>query len=229
MKLKEDLESEFSEFKEYFLDELFDILDVEEVCQNNAEQLNGTWDVRTWYLSQHMFALNVKGKGLGDYDKANKDNRLSDKGYNEEDYWRYNDENNTFFYNEWNERFQNEIGIDLAVGGRSGGWWGFYINDIEDNKSDIFEVSDEAIKNLWDTKAPTLFADANEFDDEVDYSEIGQEVADELSADEVSEIVHFKKSFIDLCNEFAESIDSTSSYMEDDTYNDEVYNNMIGD
>ena len=82
MKLKEDenttLESYFKDFYDWFYDYLVgDGIDEDTIETLADKQLDGPWDVRTYFHEPHLLALNVKGKGAGDWGKYDLDGRAS--------------------------------------------------------------------------------------------------------------------------------------------------------
>lgn len=227
-KLKENTEESLKNFISGVEDVFYNSGELENVIERNIETLDfGRWDVRTWYHEPHMFALDVKGKGFGDFDKINKDNRFSSRGYTEESYFDYNQSNNEILFNEWSREFQDEFALDLVAGGRSGGWWGFKIDDLYSSFEYCFQFNEAKLKEFYDNKGLPLFGDASEFDTGIDFYEIGEETADS-NFEDVLNMIEFKPEFKKMLEEFANNIDSASASMEGDEYNDEAFLNITG-
>lgn len=216
-------EQNFNDFKEAFIDRIKES-DIEDILSNLEDTLDiGNWSLRTWHLASHLFALNVKGKGGGSWDSFNREGRAESAGISLEDY-----ENSTFYHNEsvfdmWDEEFQRDFGLELFSGGRSGGWWGFKPEDISSSFEDCFTVDDEKLKVLYNKYATTLFNDASEFDDDISFYEIGNEVYDEASQEELNELIRFSAPFKEKLEAFADGINKESDFMETNEYNDEEF------
>lgn len=216
-------EQNFNDFKEAFIDRIKES-GIEDILSNLEDTLDiGNWSLRTWHLASHLFALNVKGKGGGSWDSFNREGRAESAGISLEDYG-----NSTFYHNEavfdmWDEEFQRDFGLELFSGGRSGGWWGFKPEDISSSFEDCFAVDDEKLKVLYNKYATTLFNDASEFDDDISFYEIGNEVYDEASQEELNELIRFSAPFKEKLEAFADGINKESDFMETNEYNDEEF------
>lgn len=218
-KLNENVEEYFGEFYDYFADYIRDDAATnEDVIESLAErQLDGNWDVRTWYHEPHMLALNVKYKGQGDWDKFNKDGRAEKMDYSAEDYYNMINMNQSDYFNDWADTFKEELGLDLYCGGRSGGWWGFKIDDFSYSS---FVVDKEKVRKLFDEKANTLLLDSDE--DDEDMQELAYDLSNEV---DISEYLSFEPEFVNLCNQFSTAINSDSEWWESDEWNDDKYQN----
>lgn len=221
-------EQNFKDFKEAIKDRIRES-DIEDILSDLEDTLDiGYWSLRTWYHEHHLFALNVKGKGAGSWDSFNKEGRADSAGISLESYGDSNFEHNRFIFEMWDEEFQRDFGLELFSGGRSGGWWGFKPEDISSSFDDCFTIDDEKLKALYDKYATTLFNDASEFDDDISFYEIGEEVYDEASPEELNELIRFSEPFKEKLEEFADGINKESDYMETDEYNDEEFNSYNG-
>ncbi len=225
MQLKENIDINFNKFEDIIKDRALD-LDFDIICDDNLGKLQGPWAVRTYRFGNHLLALNVKGKGFGDFEKINKGGRFSSLGYDQENYYDYNQSNNELFFKDWEEKFLDKFNLSLCVAGRSGGWWGFTTEDLKDNFNEIFQLNEENIRNIFNSKYPTLLKDVEEFDSDYDDEELADEIFDELSGEELAKLVEFKPEFITMCDEFSESVATTSDLMEGDDYNDEAFENI---
>lgn len=215
---------DFNDFKEAIIDRIKES-DIEDILSNLEDTIDiGTWSLRTWYLESHLFALNVKGKGGGNWDSFNKDGRAESADISFESYDESNYLHNKYIFEMWDEEFQKEFGLELYSGGRSGGWWGFKPEDISSSFEYCFTIDDEKLKVLYNKYANTLFNDAAEFDDDISFYEIGDEVYDEASPEELNELIRFSAPFKEKLEEFADGINKESDYMETDEYNDEEFN-----
>lgn len=219
-------EENIKNFIEGVKDTWADGRDMEELLNGLEDTLDfGNWDVRTWFRDPHMFALNVKGKGFGDYDKINKDGRFSDLGYDENSYYDYNQSNNQILFEEYERTFDEKFALSLYAGGRMGGWWGFKIDDLDSSFEYCFEWDSQKLNDFYESYGLPLFADASEFDSELDWYELGQEAADE-HFDELFGMIKFKPEFKQSLEEFAGTIYRVSDDMEADAYNDEAFENI---
>jgi hypothetical protein len=226
MKLKEDenttLESYFKEFYDWFYDYLVaDGIDEDTIETLADKQLDGPWDVRTYFHEPHLLALNVKGKGAGDWDKYDLNGRASKFDADYDQYYNMLQGNIDSFFEGWAETFKEDYGVDLYAGGRSGGWWGFKIDDI-DTDSDIFQMNKEKVRQLFDTKAPTLLLSEGEEDEDFDIQDFAYDLASEVDA---SEYISFTPSFVRDCNYFYSEIIQTSDEWESQDWNDEQFEN----
>lgn len=216
-------QNNFNDFKEAIKDRIRES-GIEDILENLVGTLDiGDWDLRTYYHGTHLFALNVKGKGFGNYDSFNKEGRAENIGVSSEKYLDNNFKHNTDFFETWADEFQNDFAIQLNAGGRSGGWWGFEPDDISSSFDYCFTFNDEKLKALYDKYATTLFNDASEFDGDISFYEIGEEVYDEASPEELDELIKFSSSFREKLEEFANSVNKESDFMETDEYNDEEF------
>lgn len=198
----------------------------EEVIEILADrQLEGCWDVRTWFHEPHMLALNVKGKGGGNWDSFNRGGRAEAQEVSEDYYWNVMQQNIQVFYNGLNNSANDELGISVYSGGRSGGWWGFKIDDINNDFTDILEWNDEAVRTAFEKGAPTLFGET----DEVDFFEEGEDYASGLEQEEVANLLRFTNKFVNFCNTMEGDIQATSDYWETDESNDEEFSYHFGE
>ena len=212
--LKENVELDdaFSRFREAFLDNMKSYID-EETIDNILSSVSGRWALRSY--RDYYVVLNVKGKGWGNFDLYNKDNRaaswkLASAGY--ESIMQHHQDD---FYQEWNETFKEEFGVDVYVLGRSGGWWGFK----EDDFLDELTVDNDKLREVFDSRYATLFAGTEDSDDEED---VAVEVLEDDSVN-LAEIIKIDPEFKSYMEDFAASVDKTSDYWESEEFNDEQY------
>lgn len=212
--LKENVELDdaFYRFREAFLDNMKSYID-EETIDNILSSVSGRWALRSY--RDYYIVLNVKGKGMGNFDLYNKDGRAADvklAAASYEDTIRYNIDG---FYQDWRETFKDEFGVNLYVQGRMGGWWGFK----EDDFLDKLTVDNDKLREVFDSKYATLFAGTEDSDDEED---VAVEVLEDDSVN-LAEIIKIDPEFKSYMEDFVASVDKTSDYWESKEFNDEQY------
>lgn len=200
----------------------YDIIDyikdydmVEDFLKREASNLSGTWEVRTANNNPKFFGLNVKGKGFGDYNKVNKNNRWEEMGIGLDEYYDIiSDENEQIFF-EWDRIFSDNFGLDLMVQGRSGGYWGFKIEDLTD-----FDYVLELNKDIIQAALNRLAKDGIDLDEE--YS-ISDTIIDSMSEDELDNLIKFKPELLKALTEFTNAIYDASDYRETDDYAEDIF------
>jgi hypothetical protein len=214
--LKENVELDdaFSRFREAFLDNMKSYID-EETIDNILSSVSGRWALRSY--RDYYVVLNVKGKGFGNYDRFNFENRaekvnkLASYDY-EKMMFRHIDD----FWDDLKEDFQREFGVELCSLGRYGGWWGFSADDFVDH----IVAKDSALRGIYDQRVGTLFVGT---EDEDDVEDIAVDVLEDMSID-LSSLVEIEPSFKESLEAMDASITKTSDYWETDEFNDEEYN-----
>lgn len=193
-------------FKDLLEDYVHENIDMGDLL---AEKLNyitdGQWDNRTYHYQPDFVALNVKGKGAGDYSKVS--DILS-----EDEYYGELDMNIQYFFNEWEEIFRNNFGLSLDVMGRSGGWWGFKADDLTDFGY-VLHLKEDRVNDYYSK----LDAESKEYDNIYN-------VFDESEIDAFFEedFFDFDQNFIDTINKFIDNVNQTSDEWESDEWNNEI-------
>lgn len=188
---------DFEVFKDTLQDYVYENMDLgDRLADKLNEVTNGKQDNRTYHYQPDFVALNVKGKGTGDYSK------VSDT-ISEDDYYQLIERNISMFFNNWETVFKEEFGLTLDVTGRSGGWWGFKADDLTDFNY-VLQLKEDKVKELY-SNADAEFAE----DDELDYF-FKQDFFD------------FREEFVTTVNNFVEDINSASENWESDEWNNEI-------
>lgn len=212
--LKENVELDdaFSRFREAFLDNMKSYID-EETIDNILSSVSGRWALRSY--RDYYVVLNVKGKGWGNFELYNKDNRAPDVKAAEHNYENNLQYYRDGFYQDWRETFRDEFGVELYIMGRMGGWWGFK----EDDFIDRLTIDSDKLRRVFEEKYSTLFAGTEDSDDEED---VAVEVLEDDSIN-LAEIIKIDPEFKSYMEDFAASVDKTSDYWESKEFNDEQY------
>lgn len=193
-------------FKDLLEDYVHENIDMGDLL---AEKLNyltdGQWDNRTYHYKPDFVALNVKGKGAGDYSKVS--DILS-----EDEYYGELDMNIQYFFNEWEEIFRNNFGLSLDVMGRSGGWWGFKADDLTDFGY-VLHLKEDRVNDYYSK----LDAESKEYDNIYNVFD-----ESEIEAFFEEDFFDFDQNFIDTINKFIDSVNQTSDEWESDEWNNEI-------
>lgn len=196
---------DFEVFKDTLQDYVYENMDLgNRLADKLNEVTNGKWDNRTYHYQPDFVALNVKGKGTGDYSK------VSDT-ISEDDYYQLIERNISMFFKNWETVFKEEFGLTLDVTGRSGGWWGFKADDLTDFNY-VLQLKEDKIKELYSKMNTEAVEESiyNVFDsDEIDYF-FEQDFFD------------FREEFVTTVNNFVEDINSASEDWESDEWNNEI-------
>lgn len=188
---------------------------VEDFLKRTADSLQGNWEIRTAHRDPKFFGLNVKGKGFGDYNKVNKNNRWEEMGVGVDEYYDIiSDENESIFF-EWDRIFSDNFGLDLMVQGRSDGYWGFKIEDLTD-----FDYVLELNSDIVQAALNRLAKDGIDLDEV--YS-ISDTIIDSMSEDELDNLIKFKPELLKALNEFTNAIYDASDYRETDDYAEDIF------
>lgn len=179
-------------------------LDNEEL-EKFLEPIKGDWETYNNFV-----VLNVKGKGQLDRElfKNKVSQHISDENEIYELLYNYETNYISEFFDDVAADFA-ALYMELHVLGRSGGYWGFDIKDfIYSIKLDI-----DKLKTVFDNKAPTLFADA---DDDADgpidgdmFYEIGEEL---MEKGELDDCLYVDQKVAEAMGDLSESIDKASEY-----------------
>lgn len=199
------------EIIEYIKD--YDI--VEDFLKRAANDLPGDWKVRTAHMDPKFFGLNVKGKGFGDYDKINKDNRWEDMGVGLDEYYDVISNENEIFFMEWDREFSDGFGLELGVQGRSGGYWGFTVEDLTD-----FDYVLELNKDVVQSALDRLEANGIDLDEEYFVSDT---IINTMSEEELDRLIRFNPKMLKALTEFTNCIFEASDYRETDEWSNDIY------
>lgn len=188
---------------------------IEDFLKRASDYLQGNWKIRKVQHDPKFFGLDVKGKGFGDYNKVNKNNRWEEMGVGIDEYYDIiSDENEQIFF-EWDRIFSDNFGLDLAVQGRSDGYWGFTIEDLTD-----FDYVLELNKDVLQSVLNRIEKDGIDLDEE--YS-ISDTIIDSMSEDELDNLIKFKPKLLKTLNEFTNAIYEASDYRETDDYAEDIF------
>lgn len=212
LKENTELDDAFYRFREAFLDNMKSYID-EETIDNILSSVSGRWALRSY--RDYYVVLNVKGKGMGNFELYNKDNRAPDVKAAEHNYENNLQYYRDGFYQDWRETFRDEFGVELYIMGRMGGWWGFK----EDDFIDRLTIDSDKLRRVFEEKYSTLFAGTEDSDDEED---VAVEVLEDDSIN-LAEIIKIDPEFKSYMEDFAASVDKTSDYWESKEFNDEQY------
>lgn len=188
---------------------------VQDFLKRAAADLPGEWKVRTAYRDPLFFGLNVKGKGFGDYDKINRDNRWEEMGVGLDEYYDVISNENEVFFMEWDREFSDSFGLDLGVQGRSGGYWGFTIEDLTDFDY-VLELNEDVIQSVLDR----LEKDGIDLDEEYSVSDT---IIDSMTEDELDNLIRFNPKMLKALTDFTNCIFEASDYRETDEFSDDIY------
>lgn len=164
-----------------------------------------------------MLSLNVKGYGNGNWREFNKNNRAVDIGINFEIYDSKIHDLNMNFFNQWDKIFQRRFGIDLYAEGRSGGHWGFMLNDLIRKG---FELKDDEIQELY--KKTVKIADEEYLDYPGDLAAIAYDHFLKNNSD-IEKYVEFKSEFLDSITEFEDALVERSNEISSSAFNDKLF------
>ena len=200
----------------------YDIIDyikdsdmVEDFLKREASNLPGTWEVRTANNNPKFFGLNVKGKGFGDYNKINRDNRWEDMGVGLDEYYDIISDENEALFMEWDREFSDGFGLELGVQGLSGGYWGFTVEDLT-NFDYVLELNKDIVQSALDRLE----------DDGIDLNEeysIADTIINSMTEEELGEFIKFKTEMLKALTDFTNSIYKASDYRETDEWSDNIY------
>ena len=203
-------------------DYTYDIMDyikdsdiVEDFLKRAADDLPGAWKVRTAYNDPKFFGLNVKGKGFGDYNKINRDNRWEEMGVGLDEYYDVISDENEVLFMEWDREFSDGFGLELGVQGRSGGYWGFTVEDLTD-----FNYVLELNKDIVQSALNRLEKDGIDLDEE--YS-IADTIINSMTEEELDKLIRFNHKMLKALTKFTNSIFEASDYRETDEWSDDIY------
>lgn len=199
------------EIIEYIKD--YDI--IKDFLKKAANDLPGAWKVRTAHTDPEFFGLNVKGKGFGDYDKINKDNRWEDMGVGLDEYYDVISNENEVFFMEWDREFSDGFGLELGVQGRSGGYWGFTVEDLTDFDY-VLELNKDMVQSALDR------LEANGIDLDEEYF-VADTIINTLSEEELDDLIRFNPKMLKALTEFTNCIFEASDYRETDEWSDDIY------
>ena len=164
------------------------------------------------------FAMNVKYMGMGNWKFFNANNRASERGITEEDYYDYLQEEKESYYdfldNLWNEKY----GVHIAALGRSAGYIGVPIRDlVQKNYTTIFEMNDEKVHELYD--------EVKEYSD--DPYEQGMDACGNVLEDDIPEVFRFSYDFDSFIEKFRYSVEATSQEWETKQWNDDLFERKV--
>ena len=217
----EDRAELFKEFQTRFFDDLIGNTNIDNSLLGKliVNQLGGKWEA---YESDAgpMLALNVKGYGMGNWNAFNKDGRAEAKGISIDEYSRYIQEMNGDFFNNWDATFRKKFNIDLYSAGRSSGHWGFKMRDLIYK---VFEPKVAEIQKLFDEMTKNATEEELMFPDDLVYAAMN--LIDYY--EDFDKYVKFWDGFVDTLNEFESDVANTSSRMESQEFNDEVFNDFV--
>lgn len=197
---------EFETFKDNLESYIYENMDLGDKLADKLNDITeGSWDNRTYHYQPDFVALNVKGKGMGDYSKVS--DILS-----EDDYIAELGRSIQYFFNDWEQIFREDFGLTLGVMGRSGGWWGFKADDLTDFKY-VLQLNEDKVKELYSKM------DAESIDEYTDFYEL----FDTDDSDDFFEgdFFDFTEDFAVMVNNFVNDIKATSDHFEGDEYNNE--------
>lgn len=188
---------------------------VPDFLKRAAADLPGEWKVRTAHSDPLFFGLNVKGKGFGDYDKINRDNRWEEMGVGLDEYYDVISNENEVFFMEWDREFSDSFGLELGVQGRSGGYWGFTIEDLTDFDY-VLELNKDVIQSALDR----LEKDGIDLDEEYLVSDT---IIDSMTEEELDNLIRFNPKMLKALTDFTNCIFEASDYRETDEFSDDIY------
>lgn len=198
---------EFETFKDNLESYVYENIDLGDPLADKLNKItNGSWDNRTYHYRPDFVALNVKGKGAGDYSK------VSDK-ISENDYYDSLDRSIRYFFNDWEQIFREDFGLTLDVMGCSGGWWGFKADDLTDFKY-VLQLNEDKVKELYSKM------DAESIDEDIDFYDLFNDDVDDFF--ENDDFFEFREEFVEKVNEFVDDVDATSDHFASDDYNNEL-------
>jgi hypothetical protein len=188
---------------------------VEDFLKRAADKLPGTWKVRTAHRDPLFFGLNVKGKGFGDYDKFNKDNRWEKMGVGIDEYYDVIYDEIGIYFREWERWFSDNFGLNLDAQGRSGGYWGFTIEDLT-NFDYVLELNKDVIQSALDR----LEKDGIDLDEEYFVSDT---IINSMTEEELDDLIRFNPKMLKALTQFTNCLFEASDYRETDEYSDDLY------
>ena len=183
---------EFETFKDDLESYVYENMDLGDQLADKLNDITeGSWDNRTYHYQPDFVALNVKGKGMGDYSKVS--DILS-----EEDYMAELGRHIQYFFDDWERIFREDFGLTLDVMGRSGGWWGFKADDLTDFRY-VLQLKEDKVKELYSQM------DAESIDEYTDFYELFD--TDESDAFFEGDFFDFREEFVEKVNEFCKNSD----------------------
>lgn len=198
---------EFETFKEDLIDYVYENIDLGDPLADKLNKItNGSWDNRTYHYQPDFVALNVKGKGAGDYSK------VADK-ITENDYYDSLGRSIQYFFNDWERIFREDFGLNFDVMGKNGGWWGFKADDLTDFRY-VLQLNENKAKELYDKM------DAESIDEDIDFYDLFNDDVDDFF--ENDDFFEFREEFVEKINEFVDDVNTTSDHFASDDYNNEL-------
>ena len=188
---------------------------VPDFLKRAAADLPGEWKVRTAHNDPLFFGLNVKGKGFGDYDKINRDNRWEEMGVGLDEYYDVISNENEVFFMEWDREFSDSFGLELGVQGRSGGYWGFTIEDLTDFDY-VLELNKDVVQSVLDR----LEKDGIDLDEEYFVSDT---IINRMTEEDLDNLIRFNPKMLKALTDFTNCIFEASDYRETDEFSDDIY------
>lgn len=195
---------EFETFKDDLESYIYENMDLGDKLADKLNDITeGSWDNRTYHYQPDFVALNVKGKGMGDYSKVS--DILS-----EDDYIAELGRSIQYFFDDWERIFKEDFGLILDVMGRSGGWWGFKADDLTDFRY-VLQLNEDKVKELYSKM------EAESIDEYTDFYEL----FDTDDSDDFFEgdFFDFREDFAVMVNNFVNDVKATSDHFEGDEYN----------
>jgi hypothetical protein len=194
---KEQLEEFETALQRY----IFENVDLDEFFEDEFRKLEGNWSLRTYHHENIKIGINVKYYGYENYEKIKElFPTITDDIYF--DLMQCEIEG---FFDLWKEWFKNEFGINLLCFGRSGGYFGFEINDLSDFGY-ILQLNSGKLRELFDR----LIVDD-------DYYEILYNTHDEI-IDDIFNCLELQDKFMNMLNDFITDIFFTREYWKSDDF-----------
>lgn len=211
-----------ADFNDFFDSFISNILENDKINGDTLEVLvhrhlsSANWVVYGNERRRNLIALKVKGYGLGDFNKFNKDGRA--EGF-EDGYYSEIQNSVEDFYNAWNENFKAKFNIPLEVAGRSSGYWGVDVMDYK-NFYDIFTINKGAIIELFNKMKA-----ANDYEESA--WDLGYDACLNLEyGEDVANYIDFNPNFISFLKEFEKSVKETSAEWETQEWNDMLFDSF---
>lgn len=198
---------EFETFKDDVESYVYENMDLGDQLADKLNNITeGSWDNRTYHYKPDFVALNVKGKGAGDYSK------VSDK-ISEDDYYNSLSRSIQYFFDDWERIFREDFGLNFDVMGRSGGWWGFKADDLTDFRY-VLQLNEDKVKELYNKMG------AESIDEYTDFYELFD--TDDSNDFFEGDFFDFREEFVERVNEFVSDVNATSDHFASDDYNNEL-------
>ena len=187
---------------------IYDNVDLDSFFETEFKKLKGNWSLITYHYQNIKIGINVKYYGYGNFEKIKELFPTITSDIYFDVMWH----EIVDFFDFWKERFTKEFAVTLLCFGRSGGYFGFEIDDLSDFGY-ILKLNNDKVTKLFNR----LIIDDND-----NYYDILYNNHDNI-IDDIFNCLEIQDDFLNLLNDFITDIYSTKEYWK----SDEFCNNFV--